>query len=115
MNSIKKKRIESELVQVISEILGNEARDELLKEVTITGAEVASDLSYAKVYFTSLLDIDRKTLEKELNESAVFVRTLVAEKMDLRHTPTIKFVYDNSIEYGNKIDKIIESIHENDN
>ena len=51
--SVKIKRIESELVKTISETLLLESNDEFLKTVTITAAEVASDLSYAKVYFTS--------------------------------------------------------------
>lgn len=115
MNSIKQKQISNELARVIAEILGSEARDELLKTITITGADVASDLSSAKVYFTSLSALDPVSLEKELKESAPYVRTLVAERMDLRHTPELRFIFDKSIEYGNKIDKIIESIHENDN
>ena len=115
MNSIKQKQISNELARVIAEILGNEARDELLKTITITGADVASDLSSAKVYFTSLSAMDPKDLEKELKESAPYVRTLVSQKMKLRQTPEIRFVFDKSVEYGNKIDRIIESIHENDN
>ena len=115
MNSIKQKQISNELARVIAEILGNEARDELLKTITITGADVASDLSSAKVYFTSLSAMDPNDLEKELKESAPYVRTLVSQKMELRHTPEIRFVFDKSVEYGNKIDRIIESIHENDN
>ncbi len=115
MNSIKQKQISNELARVIAEILGSEARDELLKTITITGADVASDLSSAKVYFTSLSPLDPTSLEKELKESAPYVRTLVAERMDLRHTPELRFIFDKSVEYGNKIDKIIESIHQNDN
>ena len=110
--SIKIKRIESEMTKVISEILLEEARDELLKSITITQAEVASDLSYAKVYFTSLReDKTHKELEAEMAEASSFIRTKVAEKMDLRNTPQLKFLYDETIEYANHIEQIIDEIH----
>lgn len=115
MSNHKIGRINAELVRVISETLMLESTDELMKSVTITGADVASDLSFAKVYFTSLSVLSHEQLEKEMNEASDFVRKFVAEKMDLRQTPKLKFLYDESIEYGNKIEKIISSIHEKDN
>lgn len=112
MASIKSKRIASEMTRVISEIILEEARDNLLKSVTITGCEVAPDLSFAKVYFTSLSELDHKSLEKEMDEAAPFIRTNVASKMDLRNTPKLKFVYDESIAYGDRIERILKEIHE---
>lgn len=115
MSSIKIKRIESEMVKCISDIIANEASDSLLKTITITGCEVSSDLSYAKVYFTSLTKMDSRALEKEMNEAAGYIRTELAEKIDLRHTPKLQFFYDNSIEYGNKIERILKEINEESN
>lgn len=114
MASIKSKRIASLMMRVISEIIMEEARDSLLKTITITGCEVASDLSFAKVYFTSLSEMSHRDLEHELDEASPYIRTLVAEKMDLRNTPKLKFVYDDSIAYGNKIERILKEIHENE-
>ncbi len=115
MNNIKRNRINSELVRTISEILLLESNDEFLKSVTITSADVSNDLSFAKVYFTTLGALGTESAEKEMNEASDFIRKFVAEKMDLRQTPKLKFVYDESIEYGNKIEGIIKSIHEKDN
>lgn len=112
MSSIKIQRINSELVRTISEILMTETNDEFMKTITITAADTSSDLSYAKVYFTSILDRTPQELEKEMNEASDFFRKFVAEKMDLRQTPKLKFVYDESIAYGNKIEHILENIHE---
>ena len=114
MASIKSKRIASLMMRVISEIIMEEARDSLLKTITITGCEVASDLSFAKVYFTSLSEMSHRDLEYELDEASPYIRTLVAEKMDLRNTPKLKFVYDDSIAYGDKIERILKEIHENE-
>ena len=112
MASIKQKHIASEMIRVISEILIEEARDTLLKTITITGCEVAKDLSVAKVYFTSMKDMPHKDLERELEQASGYIRTLVAEKMNLRNTPKLKFIYDESIAYGDKIERIIKEIHE---
>lgn len=110
--SVKTKRIASELTKTISEILLEEARDNLLKTISITGAEVAGDLSFAKVYFTSMSELEHEKLEKEMEEASSFIRTKVAEKMDMRNTPKLKFIYDESILYGEKIERIIKEIHE---
>ena len=110
--SLKTKRIASELTKTISTILLEEARDDLLKTISITGAEVSSDLSFAKVYFTSLSELSHEELEREMEEASSFIRTKVAEQMDLRNTPKLKFVYDHSVEYGNRIEKILSEIKE---
>ena len=115
MPSYKTKRIASELVEIISNILANEANDNLLKTITITGCEVTNDLSFAKVYFTSLSSLSKEQLEKEMKEASRYVRGEVSKRIDLRHTPEIRFVFDDSIAYGNKIENIIKEIHEEEN
>lgn len=103
------------MVKVISEIIANESRDELLKTVTITACDVANDLSFAKVYFTSISNLSKEELEKELNEASGFIRTELASKIDIRIIPKLKFVYDESIEYGNKIESILKELKEDKN
>ena len=115
MASLKAKKVGSEMVKVISEIIANESRDELLKTVTITACDVANDLSLAKVYFTSISNLSKEELEKELNEASGFIRTELASKIDIRIIPKLKFVYDESIEYGNKIESILKELKEDKN
>ncbi len=112
MPSKKQAKISSDVARVISEILFSEAKDEILKTITITGCKVSRDLSYAKVYFTSLSNLDHQTLVKEVNEASSFIRGELAERLDLRHTPILEFVYDESIEYANKIENIIKEMKE---
>ncbi len=109
--SIKSERVASEIVKEISDIILRESNDSEFKDVTITYAKVSNDLSYSKVYFTTL-DEDKEKIERELNEASSYFRTLLAERLNLRHMPEIKFIYDESIEYGEHIEKIIEKIHE---
>lgn len=111
MPSHKIERIASDISRHISDILANEADSLLLKTITITGCTVTNDLSFCKVYFTSLSNLDKKTLEKELNDASSYIRGEVSKRVDIRHTPEIKFIYDESIEYGKKIDDIINSLN----
>ena len=114
MASHKINRVESDITRVIGEAILSESRDKILKNITITGASVSKDLGYAKIYFTSILDMEHEKIEKEVNEASGFLRTEIANKLNLRHTPKLTFVYDNSIEYGNRIEKIIKEMHENE-
>ena len=114
MNQIKLKRIGSQIVKEVSDILEIKARDNLMHTITITGCDVSSDLSYAKIYFTCMLDIDKKEIEKELEEASSFIRHELSERIDIRHTPKLVFKYDESIEYGNHIDDLIDQIHEDE-
>ncbi len=114
MSSYKVSKIASDIKEAISEILFSEARDELLKTITITDARVSKDLSYAKVYFTSLSNLEVAKITKEVNEASPFIRGKLAQKLNLRHTPELVFVYDTSIEYANRIESIIKEIHEKD-
>lgn len=112
MNIVKLKRIGSEIVRQVSDILLNETNDTIIKTITVTGCDVSNDLSYAKVYFTSISDIDHKQLEKEMEEASGYIRMKLADQIELRHTPKLRFIYDESIAYGDKIEKIIKEIHE---
>ena len=115
MNQIKLKKIGSEIVREVSDILENKCRDKLMHTFTITGCDVTNDLSFAKVYFTSMLDVDKKVLESELEEASSFIRHELSSRIDIRHTPKLIFKFDESVDYGNHIYSLIEKIHEADN
>ena len=63
MASHKIERIESDILKYLSNIILTETRDELLKTITLTGAKVSKDLCYAKIYFTSISDMDHKDID----------------------------------------------------
>ena len=111
MNSIKIDRLNSAFVKEISYILQNEIKDENIKFVTVTGCEITSDLSFAKVYVT-IFDKEKKgTTLKALEGAKSFIRGELSKRVDIRHTPELRFVFDDSIEYGEKIDKLIDELH----
>ena len=110
-NNIRIKRLNHAFMEEISMILMEEVRDEDLKFVTITGCDITNDLSYAKVYFT-VLDKDKKEkVLEDINNAASFIRGKLSERIEIRHTTELKFIYDDSIEYGEKIEKIIDKLH----
>ena len=112
--SIKTQRIASNIIKELSYILAYEVKDEDIKFVTITDCKLATDLSYAKIYVT-VFDKDKiNSTIKALNDAAGFIRKELSQRIDVRHTPELNFVYDESIEYGKKIENIIEKIHEED-
>lgn len=105
------KRIERDIEKHLPVIIQRETTDELLKTITITGCELTHDLSFCKVYFTSFSNLDKKTIEKEVNEASSFIRGKLAKIMEIRNTPTLRFEYDESIEYADRIEKVIKELH----
>jgi len=109
--SLKNERINSNLQKEISYIIANEVKNPNVKFVTITACDVTSDLSYARIYITTLGDI-KETL-KGLKSAKGYIRRALADRIELRHIPELEFIYDESIEYGKKIEEKIKEINEN--
>lgn len=112
--SVKIERIADNIQKELSYILQLEVRDEDIKFVTITDVHVTNDLSFAKVYVTVLDENKKEDTLKALKDAAGFLRKELADRIDVRHVPELKFVYDESIDYGKKIENIIETLHEED-
>ncbi len=113
MANVKIERLNHTFMEEISSILMTEIKDENIKFVTITGVDITNDLSFAKVYFTVLDDNKKKETLDSLNGASHFIRGKLAERIEIRHTPELRFIYDESIEYGNHIEEIIDKIHKN--
>ncbi len=112
--NIKIERLESTFVKEISYILMEEIKDEDIKFVTITDCEITNDLSFAKVYFTVLDSSKKEQTIKALNHAKSFIRGELSKRVDIRHTPELTFIFDESIEYGKRIENIIEEINNED-
>ena len=109
--SIKKEKLSHLFASEISSIIREEVKDKKIGFVTITGANVTSDLSYAKIYFTTL-GVDIKDATKALNKASGFIKMELSKRIEIRKMPEMEFIYDESIEYGEKIEKIIDEINE---
>lgn len=112
MSSLKGERVSSDMQRELCNILLLEAKDKDFKNVTITDVDVTNDLSFAKIYFTTL--DNKEKVEKDLNNASGFFRSELSKRLDIRHTPELRFIFDESIEYGQKIEKIIEELHKDE-
>ena len=111
--SVKTERIANLLVREISDILQNEVYDEDIKFVTITYCKVDTDLSLAQVYCTVLDQNNKDKCLHDLNSAKGFIKTELAKrKLEIRKIPDLRFIYDESIDYASKIEKIIDKINE---
>ena len=110
--NLKGERVASDLIKELSNIFLTEVKDEDLKNVTLTYASVTNDLSFAKVYFTTLDDYKKAKVLKDINNASGYFRSMLAKRLDIRHIPEIRFIYDDSIEYGKKIEEVIKEINE---
>lgn len=112
--NVKIERYNDIFVKEISYILMTEVKDQDIQFVTITDVDITNDLSFAKVYFTVLDETKKDSTLKALKRASSFIRGKLSERVDIRHTPELKFMFDESIEYGNHIEDIIEKINKED-
>lgn len=101
-------RNESLMLRHLSEIISYKVKDPSLGLATVTGVEVTRDYSYAKVYVTFLGDGDVNAKLEILNNASGFIRHELAQRMEIRKTPELIFIYDDSFEKGAKIEEILK-------
>lgn len=111
-NSIKNTRINGEVQRKLSNIIRGEIKDPRINPLTsVVAVEVAPDLKTCKAYISVLGDEESqaKTLAG-LKSAEGFIRSKLAKTVNLRNTPEIRFVLDQSIEYGVKMSKMIDEV-----
>ena len=111
-NSIKNTRINSEVQRELSSIISRELKDPRIHPMTtVVSVEVTPDLKYCKAYISVLADEEQaKDTIRGLKSAEGFIRTQLAKKINLRNTPEIFFVLDQSIEYGVRMSKLIDEV-----
>lgn len=115
-NSVKNTRINGEVHRVLAEVIRSEIKDPRINPMTsVVSVEVAPDLKTCKAWISVLgnEDSQRDTLEG-LKSAEGYIRNLLAKKINLRNTPEIRFILDQSIAYGVSMTKKIEDINRAD-
>ena len=94
----------------VSDLIREEVRDPRVGMITITSVDVSPDLSHAKVFFTVLEKQKLADTLAGLGRSAGFLRSQLAKRIKMYTTPQLRFVYDESVEQGDRISRLIDSV-----
>ena len=111
-NSIKNTRINMEVQRELSEIIRGEVKDPRIHPMTtVVSVEVTPDLKYCKAYISVLGNEDSaKATIQGLKSAEGYIRRELARRVNLRNTPEIKFILDQSIEYGVAMSHLIDEV-----
>ena len=115
-NSIKNIRVNEEVHRELSNIIRGEIKDPRIHPMTsVVAVEVAPDLKTAKAYISVLGDEEaQKNTIAGLKSAEGYIRSRLARTVNLRNTPEIRFILDQSIEYGVAMSKLIDDVNERD-
>ena len=115
-NSIKNTRINGEVHRELSNIIRGEIKDPRIHPLTsVVSVEVAPDLKSCKAYISVLGDEEaQKNTIAGLKSAEGYIRSRLARTVNLRNTPEIRFILDQSIEYGVAMSKLIDDVNERD-
>ena len=116
-NSIKNTRINGEVKRELSNIIRGEIKDPRINPLTsVVEVEVAPDLKTAKAYISVLGDEQsQKDTLAGLRSAEGYIRRALAKSINLRNTPEIRFVMDQSIEYGVNMSRLIDEVNRSQN
>ncbi len=112
-NSIKNTRINGEVQRELSQLISREIKDPRINPMTsVVAVEVAPDLKHAKVYISVLGDEEsQKNTLAGLRSAAPYMRGQLARSINLRNTPELTFILDQSIEYGVNMSRLIHEVN----
>jgi len=110
-NEARLNRINEELKKELSSILAYELKNpNITGMLSVTKVKITPDFKYAKVYVSILNSKNVEKTMEGLKESAGFIRSRIAKEINLRITPELVFEIDDSLEYGARIDSILNDL-----
>lgn len=115
-NSVKNSRINGEVQRVLADIIQGEIKDPRIAPFTsVVAVNVAPDLKTCKVWVSVLGDEEAgKSTLTGLESAEGYMKNQLARRLNLRNTPELRFVVDQSIEYGVNMSKLIDDVNEKD-
>jgi ribosome-binding factor A len=105
----RKRRIGELIQQELASVLLRHPEQPLFAQITITATNVSADLAVAKVFFSVFDDSKVAEATKALQQAAGFLRNVLARNLNLRLTPRLNFVYDDSIKRGQRLSELIDA------
>lgn len=106
-------RVSEMIRQKLTQVILEESNDPRMAEITITGVEVNRDTTRAQVYYSLIGNAEKKAeAQRMLDGAAGWLRGQIAPTLRLRNIPELVFVYDPSLEHGERIDALLEQWHQ---
>jgi len=98
--------------ELVSALLLKGVKDPRIGFTTITGVKVSDDLHLATIYFSVIgSDEEKKSTESGLNSARGFIRRELGKSLRMRYVPDVLFRYDESVDYGQRIDTLLDELH----
>ena len=111
MKSVRIERINSEIQKAVSHIIDNDVRDPQIDAIiSVSSVETTPDLSYCRVFITSIGNTPSDEVLNRIKGAAGFIRGRLSKMIKLRITPRLEFLKDESVEYSSKIEGILKNI-----
>ncbi|HOA92013.1 MAG: 30S ribosome-binding factor RbfA [Bacillota bacterium] len=104
----RKDRIQEEIKKEIADILHREVKDPRIGFISITDVEISDDLSYVKVFYSSLNEDKLDEIQEGLDKATGYIRSEIGKRIRLRLVPELSFRYDASLKRGAHIDRLLE-------
>lgn len=112
MAKVRVGRVGEQIKKELSQILQAELKDPRVGFITVTGVDVTNDLSQAKVYLSVMgTEQQKEDSLKAIDKATGFIRSELGKRIRLRITPELLFQFDTSIEYGSRIDALLNQIN----
>ena len=105
-------RVGDQIRMEVADILARRTKDPRVGFITVTGVDLSPDLRLAKVYVTTLQEGREAHALEGLNSALGFIRAELGRRLALRYTPDLIFRQDKSGQYGNRMEKLLDSLHE---
>ena len=104
-------RVGGLIQKALSDILHKQVKDPRLEMITITGVKMTPDLRLARIYFSTPDGKNRlESAEQGFRSALGYLKRALSQRLALRYMPDIQFIYDKTLDYGEKIDKLLNRI-----
>jgi len=104
--------VSEQIRRELADILRREVRDPRVAGITLTAVELSTDYGHAVVFFSCLDATQVPAVAEGLGHAAGFLRSQLAQRVKLYATPNLRFVYDESIERGDRLSRLIDGLHD---
>jgi ribosome-binding factor A len=103
------RRVDEAVRAVLSEAIATDLQDPRVGFVTVTGVKTSSDLRHARVFVSVLGDAEARAASLDgLDSAHGFLQGVIATQLSLKHTPTLSFHYDESVDHGMRITELLD-------